>query len=77
LLVDTLEEGASMLARRFTEEVFSNATMEVGEGEAFPVTVSLGTAGSDKIPHEDMLKIADERMYAAKEAYYREHERYR
>jgi diguanylate cyclase (GGDEF)-like protein len=77
LVTDTPEEGAFLLARRFSLEVFDNITMEVGDNEFFPVTVSLGVAGSDQVSHDDLLKTADRRMYEAKEAYYQTHKRYR
>ncbi len=77
LVTDTPEEGAHQLAMRFSMEVFDNATVEVGDNEFFPVTVSLGVAGSDHVPHDDLLKTADRKMYEAKEAYYRTHKRYR
>ena len=77
LVTDTREEGAHQLVRRFSTKVFENVTLDVGDNESFPVTVSMGVAGSDQIPHDDLLKVADKRMYEAKEAYYRTHKRYR
>jgi len=77
LLTDTREDGAHQLARRFSVEVFDNVALEVGDNEFFPVTVSMGVAGSDQVPHDDLLKKADRRMYEAKDDYYRTHKRYR
>jgi diguanylate cyclase (GGDEF)-like protein len=77
LLPDTAEEGASILEERFLRDVFQDVTIEVGDNKTFPVTVSLGSAGSDRVPHEALVKTADRRMYEAKETYYQTHERYR
>ena len=77
LLPDTPEEGALLLAERFQQKVFYDVSIEVGENETFPVTVSLGAAGSDRVPHGALIKTADQRMYKAKETYYETHKRYR
>jgi diguanylate cyclase (GGDEF)-like protein len=77
LLSDTPEEGAKRLAKRFAIEVFDSVALEVGDGETFPVSVSAGAAGSDQVAHDDILMIADKRMYEAKTAYYRNHDKYR
>lgn len=77
LLADTREEGARNLAKRFSENIFSDVAIDVGGGERFPVTLSLGVAGSDQVNHDDLLRTADKRMYEAKEEYYRAHPRYR
>ena len=77
LLPDTTEEGAMLLAERFQQEVFEDVSIEVGDHDVFPVTVSLGAAGSDRVPHGALVKTADERMYEAKETYYENHKRYR
>jgi diguanylate cyclase (GGDEF)-like protein len=77
LLSDTPESGGRCLMQRLDREVFGDVSIEVGENERFPVTVSMGVAGSDQLAHEDILKMADERMYLAKEAYYRTQDRYR
>lgn len=77
LLADTLEEGALLLAERFRNKVFHDVSIEVGNNETFPVTVSLGVAGSDKVSHDALVKTADRRMYEEKESYYETHKRYR
>ncbi len=77
LLTNSTDENANKFVSRLNEKVFSNAYMAVGDGEQFPVSVSLGTAGSDKYDSEIMMKEADRRMYAAKEAYYETRDRYR
>ncbi len=77
LLPDTTEEGAVLATKRFQQRVFDDVSIDVGDNEIFPVTVSLGAAGSDRVPHDLLIKTADRRMYAAKEMYYETHERYR
>jgi diguanylate cyclase (GGDEF)-like protein len=77
LLPDTTEEGAVLATKRFQQRVFDDVSIDVGDNEIFPVTVSLGAAGSDRVPHDLLIKTADRRMYAAKETYYETHERYR
>ncbi len=77
LLTDTGEAGAEKMVKRLNEQVFSGVEMPVGDSERFSVTVSMGAAGSDKTDHALLVKTADQRMYAAKEAYYQTHKRYR
>jgi diguanylate cyclase (GGDEF)-like protein len=77
LLADTDEEGARELVERFMAEVFKDVSMAVGNGEPFPVTVSLGMAGSDQVSHDALIQTADKRMYETKLEYYRTHKRYR
>ena len=40
-----------------------------------PIRISIGLAGSDETPPESVMKVADQRMYADKEAFYRGHGR--
>lgn len=77
LLADTQEEGARNLAVRFSQEIFNDITIDVGKGDTFPVTVSMGVAGSDQMSHDDLLWTADKRMYEAKKEYYQTHQKYR
>lgn len=77
LLPDTAEEGALLLADRFRHKVFNDVAIKVGDDEIFPVTVSLGVAGNDRVPHDALVKTADKRMYEAKASYYETHKRYR
>jgi diguanylate cyclase (GGDEF)-like protein len=77
LLTDTSQKGALELVDRLDKTIFNNTFMPVGKNEAFPITVSLGAAGTDKILPDDLIKTADQRMYEAKEAYYKDQERYR
>ncbi|TDT37707.1 diguanylate cyclase (GGDEF)-like protein [Halospina denitrificans] len=48
-----------------------------GREEAIPVRLSLGYAASDRDSEEDMMRMADQRMYADKETYYETRQRYR
>ena len=77
LLPDTTEEGALLLVERFQKHVFKDLSIEVGDAGTFPVMVSLGAAGSDRVPHDALVRTADRRMYEAKETYYENHTRYR
>ncbi len=77
LLTNSTDENSRLFVSRLNEKVFSNAYMSVGDDEQFPVSVSLGTTGSDKYDPEIMMKEADRLMYAAKEAYYETRPRYR
>jgi len=77
VLADTHEAGAHVLVERFSRKVFNNTTIEVGKDDTFPVTVSMGVAGSDQMCHDDLLRTADERMYEAKKEYYQTHKKYR
>lgn len=77
LLTDTNQAGAEKLIDRLNKTVFNNTLMSVGKNEKFSVTVSLGAASTDKTLPENLIKKADQRMYEAKEAYYRTQKRYR
>ncbi len=77
LLPDTTEEGANLLSLRFSQKIFAGVTIEVGEGETFPVTASFGHAGSDQSPQDTLMAVADARMYADKKHHYETHARYR
>ncbi|MBF0120425.1 MAG: GGDEF domain-containing protein [Desulfobacterales bacterium] len=77
LLTNTKNEGANSFISRLQSEGFNNIYMEVGNNEQFPVTVSLGAAGTDVYPVENLQKEADRFMYESKEAYYKTQKRYR
>ncbi|MBN2809423.1 MAG: GGDEF domain-containing protein [Deltaproteobacteria bacterium] len=77
LLPDTTEKNALHFTERLGREVFGDCCIKVGEHETFPVSVSLGAAGSDLQPPEELTKAADRAMYEAKEDFYRDKERYR
>lgn len=77
LLANTTDEDAGHFVRRLQREVFADLRVPLLDGTEFPVTVSLGKAGSDKHPVESLLTVADREMYAAKQEFYRTAERYR
>lgn len=77
LLTDTSTENALAYIRRITKNIFNDAFIDVGDGEKFPVTVSLGAAGTDCFAPEVLIKEADRRMYEAKEEFYKTREKYR
>ena len=77
LLTDTDQKGAFSLLDRLKEKSFHNTGIPVGGNKKFPVSISLGAAGTDKTHPDDLIKTADQRMYEAKEAYYKNKERYR
>ncbi|MBU0484060.1 MAG: sensor domain-containing diguanylate cyclase [Proteobacteria bacterium] len=77
LLTDCTDHNAGEFINRLNQQVFKDVFIEVGDGEQFPVLVSLGKAGSDKFDPSEMIKEADRLMYEAKEDYYKSQERYR
>ena len=70
LLADCNNKGANNFIDRLTKKTFHETSIEVGENERFPVTVSFGAAGVDKHKPEDLIKEADRLMYENKEAFY-------
>lgn len=77
---DCREESASRAVARIREKISAERcrlALRDGTTIDLEVRLSLGVAGSDQHPASDVLAKADERMYADKEAYYRDHERYR
>ncbi|MCK5232260.1 MAG: diguanylate cyclase, partial [Desulfobulbaceae bacterium] len=70
LLTDCNNKGANNFIDRLTEKTFHEISIEVGENERFPVTVSFGAAGTDKYKPEELIKEADRLMYENKEAFY-------
>ncbi|MGV1098617.1 diguanylate cyclase [Thiovibrio sp. JS02] len=77
LLTNTTDEEADHFVRRLQSRVFADLTLSLQDGSSFPVTVSLGKAGTDKCPPEALLKEADREMYAAKQKFYQSAPRYR
>lgn len=74
------ETGAAALMHRIETQVKNRAinltTADGGEIDA-RIQLSVGLARSDQVSPEDVLKLADERMYVDKERWYRERKRYR
>ena len=77
LLTNSTDEDAGYFIERLQTRVFSSLTLPLPDGSEFPVTVSLGKAGTDKHPPEALTKEADRQMYAAKERFYATASRYR
>ncbi|MEP4548198.1 MAG: diguanylate cyclase [Saccharospirillum sp.] len=74
------ESGAAALMQRIDRQVKQkniSLTTDDGAQVKTPIQMSVGLASSDQVPPEDVLKLADERMYADKERWYRERSRYR
>lgn len=77
LLTNSTDEDAGLFIERLQEQVFSGLSITLPDGTEFPVTVSLGKAGTDKYPPDSLTKEADRQMYAAKERFYATVQRYR
>ncbi len=77
LLSNTDGAGAQSFVSRLNGMVFAAEAIEVTDEVFFPVTVSLGAAGADEFPQEEVVRMADERMYDNKKLYYQDRARYR
>lgn len=77
LLTNSTEEEAGHFVERLQAQVFAGLTLLLPDGTEFPVTISLGIAGTDRHPPEALAKEADQQMYAAKERFYAAVPRYR
>ncbi len=77
LLTNSTDEDAGHFIERLQSQVFTGLAVPLPDGAEFPVTVSLGKAGTDKYPPEALTKEADRQMYAAKEQFYATAARYR
>ncbi|MFA7347363.1 MAG: GGDEF domain-containing protein [Desulfurivibrionaceae bacterium] len=77
LLTNSTDEDAEHFIERLQSQVFVGLAVPLPDGAEFPVTVSLGKAGTDKYPPEALTKEADRQMYAAKERFYATAARYR
>jgi diguanylate cyclase (GGDEF)-like protein len=77
LLTNSTDEDAGHFIERLQSQVFAGLAVPLPDGAEFPVTVSLGKAGTDKYPPESLTKEADRQMYAAKELFYATAARYR
>lgn len=77
---DSTLEGAHTLAERIDRYVRGReleVSTERGARETVTIQLSLGVANSARDPARDLLKKADERMYADKARWYESHARYR
>ncbi len=77
LLTNTTDENANHFVERLQKEIFGDLTLALPDEKQFPVTVSLGMAGSDKVTPEELVKEADRLMYATKRKFYESTKRYR
>ena len=83
----TLERGwsdwnlpvAALMQRIDRQVKHKNISLTTDDGNQIetPIQLSVGLASSDQVQPEDVLKLADERMYADKERWYRDRKRYR
>lgn len=77
LLTNSTNKSAQLFTKRLQEVAFRGITLDVGEDEKFPVSISLGASGTDAVPPEKLLHEADKLMYEAKKEYYANHPFYR
>ena len=77
LLTGTGEKGAETYVSRLVTNFFTEVTIKVGDNEKFPVSISVGTAGTDCCPPEELKARADQNMYINKELFYKTEARYR
>lgn len=77
LLTNSTDEDAEHFIERLQSLVFAGLRIPLPDGAEFPVSVSLGKAGTDKHPPEILTKEADRQMYAAKRRFYSTAPRYR
>ena len=77
LLTNSTDEDAGNFIERLQSLVFDDLRIPLPDGTEFPVTVSLGKAGTDKHHPEALAKEADRQMYAAKKRFYATAQRYR
>lgn len=74
------DKGAIALMQRIDRQVKHKSiklTTDDGDQIETPVQLSIGLASSDQVPPEEVLKLADERMYADKKRWYQGRKRYR
>jgi diguanylate cyclase (GGDEF)-like protein len=55
----------------------SSQTIQLDDHYSIPVSLAMGSAGTDIHPSEELMKVADQDMYLDKEEYYKSNERYR
>ncbi len=76
LLPNTPQENAVKLLKRI-KAACSERSITLPDGNEYPVSVSLGVAGSDQYGPNVTMKMADKAMYKDKERYYSTRRRYR
>jgi diguanylate cyclase (GGDEF)-like protein len=77
LLTGTTDAGAQKFIERLSNVFFKNFFIETGNLDKLQVTISMGAAGADKFPPQDLIREADRLMYQAKEDFYSRNARYR
>jgi diguanylate cyclase (GGDEF)-like protein len=77
LLTGTNDDSARVFVERLKERFVRDLFLSAPDQELIPVTVSLGWAGSDKYPPEQLVNEADRIMYVAKRNFYQGVQRYR
>lgn len=74
------DKGAAALMQRIDRQV-KNKTISLTSDEGVrietPIQLSIGLASSEQVPPDEVLKLADERMYADKKRWYQARARYR
>jgi diguanylate cyclase (GGDEF)-like protein len=76
LLPNTALNSASKVLERM-EKTFKEKELAITEGVSVQIDCSFGVAGSDRYPPDKVVEAADKEMYANKEHYYAERQRYR
>ncbi len=76
LLPQTTEQNAAIIADRI-KNICENKKLYLSNNNTITISLSMGYAGSNAVPVEDVIKIADERMYVDKAKYYETHEKMR
>ncbi len=77
LLTNTGDKGARTYISRLRQEFFTDKFITIKDNISWPVTVSLGCAGTDKFQPAELKSRADENMYMDKEEFYKTTDRYR
>ncbi len=77
LLTNIGSEGAAAFTKRLNDQLTKGTFVTFANGEKFPLQISLGYAGTDEFAIDEIIKEADQRMYANKEMYYQQHPEHR
>lgn len=75
----SMAEAQCLLERIRQAEACATVSFSLGNGEkkSVPLSISIGVVASSECALDDILKLADERMYANKRKHYEKHEEYR
>jgi diguanylate cyclase (GGDEF)-like protein len=77
LLTGTADAGAQKFIERLQNIYFKDLFIDIGNQDKLQVSASLGAAGADRFPPQNLILEADRLMYEAKNAYYSKNARYR